>query len=60
LKNYNVSAKESPSEKETEEKVAEEPGFADCKVGFIGLGSMGLGMASSESWYLTGVYDIAE
>lgn len=48
IKNYGVDPAEKAQEAEEREKV-EAGGKYEGKVGFVGLGSMGFGMASSES-----------
>lgn len=48
IKSYGVDPAEKIKEAEKEEKV-QPGGKYEGKVGFVGLGSMGFGMASSES-----------
>jgi hypothetical protein len=48
IKSYGVDPAEEVKEAEKEEKV-QPGGKYEGKVGFVGLGSMGFGMASSES-----------
>ena len=50
IKNYSVDPVESKDKSVDQVDLGGEEGSYKGKVGFIGLGSMGMGMASSESW----------